>query len=667
VLAIVGLVVRSSPSEAQEIAWPNEPPESVPVQNSDRWAGIVFTGRTATYELADTWFPSWSANGDLYSAFADGVVGDVPANGRGPAATIGNAKIIGDDPMLLDVVPVGATAVPPLPFEGRYPSANLVLNDVWYVGTYVLDAFDGPCGSWCALGPFVGFHVSTDLGQTWSAPPYIPSAPLFPAADGLVKLGALHFVDFGRNNEHTPDGKAYLVGHGSEYASGSSNNWIAGDDVYIIRVPPRPDTVNDPTAYAFFAGHGPDGGALWSHDPGALRPLLEWRNQLGVVSITYDAPLRRYLMFISRPSDGADTTGTYDTFLLESEALDGDWRLVHYLRAFGPQAYFVNIPSKFIAPDGLTFWLLYSANFSGWQANPPGSGYGLSLHEVRLRPGTMYVAATLHDKIVVSSLENGRWSFADTVRLPRDADADPAVATLSGDRIAVFVRSRSGALGYAIRDHGVWSHWASVGGDLASPPDVATGDNDRVDVVGRGRDGMLRHIVFDGTWSAWESLGGHVRGKPAVASWGRGRLDVFARGRRGVLLHRVMSDGAWSPQWENLGGHIVGGVAAVSPFEQRIDVVARVSGGGAVRRSFDARSGWSPWEDLGGHLRSGPSIAATSSRRALVVGTVRCPVHRQADAKRCSEIVVRLYDGAWSDWTLIGQKAAGGLDAASAR
>ena len=27
-----------------------------------------------------------------------------------------------------------------------------------------------------------------------------------------VKLGAPHFVDFGRNSEHSPDGRAYLVG-----------------------------------------------------------------------------------------------------------------------------------------------------------------------------------------------------------------------------------------------------------------------------------------------------------------------------------------------------------------------------------------------------------------------------------------------------------------------
>jgi hypothetical protein len=61
-----------------------------------------------------------------------------------------------------------------------------------------------------------------------------------------------------------------------------------------------------------------------------------------------------------------------------------------YLRNFGEQAYFVNIPSKFISGGGRTFWLCYSANFSsGWggttfESRPPGSRYAMCLQEVRL-------------------------------------------------------------------------------------------------------------------------------------------------------------------------------------------------------------------------------------------------------------------------------------------
>jgi hypothetical protein len=66
---------------------------------------------------------------------------------------------------------------------------------------------------------------------------------------------------------------------------------------------------------------------------------------------------------------------------------------VPYLRAFGPEAYFVSIPSKFIAPDGLTAWLCYSANFAErvertppmrYPSKPEGSRYGMCLHEFRI-------------------------------------------------------------------------------------------------------------------------------------------------------------------------------------------------------------------------------------------------------------------------------------------
>ncbi len=54
---------------------------------------------------------------------------------------------------------------------------------------------------------------------------------------GPVKMGCPHFVDFGRNMEHSPDGKAYLVGMGAEendpkprYANLS---WITADQALL--------------------------------------------------------------------------------------------------------------------------------------------------------------------------------------------------------------------------------------------------------------------------------------------------------------------------------------------------------------------------------------------------------------------------------------------------
>jgi hypothetical protein len=238
------------------------------------------------------------------------------------------------------------------------------------------------------MGPFVGFRISRDFGRTWADTPCAPARPLFGESGkggAKVKMGSPHFVDFGRNMEHSPDGKAYLLGHGATRTNATCS-WISGDQVYLARVKPSPETINDLRAYEFFAGHDAAGQPAWTKDFARITPLLEWNDRLGCVTATWNPALRRY--FLCTTDGGASGTGTFDTLILESEALTGPWRRVAFLERFGQQAYFVNLPSKFIGADGVTMWLCYAANWSakGIRADPPGSRYGLCLQEIRLLP-----------------------------------------------------------------------------------------------------------------------------------------------------------------------------------------------------------------------------------------------------------------------------------------
>jgi len=60
------------------------------------------------------------------------------------------------------------------------------------------------------------------------------------------------------------------------------------------------------------------------------------------------------------------------------------------MKDFGEQAYFLNIPSKFISKDGKSAWLLYSGNFAtNWNGEeiieyPPGSHYGCVFQKFEL-------------------------------------------------------------------------------------------------------------------------------------------------------------------------------------------------------------------------------------------------------------------------------------------
>jgi len=163
------------------------------------------------------------------------------------------------------------------------------------------------------------------------------------------------------------------------------NSWITGDQIYLLRVTPSPETVNDPAAYEFYAGKDENGDPVWTGDFSRIRPLLEWQNNMGCVTVTYNAPLGRYFMAVT---DGGSTVAKMNTYILESGSLTGEWKLVVYMKDFGEQAYFVNFPSKFISGDGKKMWICYSGNFAkGWngeeiRSNPPDSAYGMVLQEI---------------------------------------------------------------------------------------------------------------------------------------------------------------------------------------------------------------------------------------------------------------------------------------------
>jgi len=106
---------------------------------------------------------------------------------------------------------------------------------------------------------------------------------------------------------------------------------------------------------------------------------------MGCVTVSYNAGLKKYIMCVT---DGGNTCSKMNTYLLESDSLTGKWKLITYLKNFGEQAYFVNIPAKFISTDGHSAWLLYSGNFApDWNGlkiheKPQGSHYGLVMQQV---------------------------------------------------------------------------------------------------------------------------------------------------------------------------------------------------------------------------------------------------------------------------------------------
>ena len=92
-----------------------------PFENSTVLRGMQFTGRHHEYTNADTWFPTWGADGHLYSPWTDGYILEgvqdyMPFRQEHPEyacnsvdfmgrkAATAQARIEGDDPMELRIV-----------------------------------------------------------------------------------------------------------------------------------------------------------------------------------------------------------------------------------------------------------------------------------------------------------------------------------------------------------------------------------------------------------------------------------------------------------------------------------------------------------------------------------------------------------------------------------
>lgn len=384
-------IIKLEPKPWGPLLWESKLPANCPVEASEELAAVVFTGRSADYTYADTWYPSWASDDNMYSPYTDGVAG-VWAESRsnlGPKAVTGHAKIEGDDPQALKITAMGTYPGSAEPYVGRYPCGSLVHNGIWYYGTYFLDS--RPAGyNLGTLGSFVGFRISKDYGKTWIDCPHSGDGGVFGESGkngGVVKMGAPHIVDFGKNMEHSPDGKAYLVGHGAvpedPEPRPANASWITGDQIYLGRVVPSIENMNDKSKYEYFCGMDAQQEPVWSRNFDQIKPIFEWNNNCGCVTITYNAALKKYIMCIT---DGWPTVKFMDTYFLESDRIEGPWKMVSYLEHFGEQGYFVNIPTKFIKPGGRTCWLSYSGNFATFddlKVNPPGGRYGFILQEMK--------------------------------------------------------------------------------------------------------------------------------------------------------------------------------------------------------------------------------------------------------------------------------------------
>lgn len=381
------------------ILWPRQAPDQAtcPFPLSTSIVGVGLTGRASRQHFSDTWMPSWGADDKLISPWQDGGLSTPPFNTLPPNNPSDNrngwAILEGSDPMDLMTTSAGVFDRISVPFGNNcYPGAVFTKDNVIYYGlrNFRLTNSSGALVKWedgfQRLAPtrFLGFHTSTDNGQTWNRTTHTESNPLFNEPDPAhVKFGQIYMVDFGKNQQHSPDGKVYFVSNGS-LSSDPTVDPLNEDGVYLCRVTPSVANINNASSWEFY------GNGTWSSSIANATPIAAWENHFNGATVVYNPGLNKFLMTCYKGEYSTPTPTTVhleddDTFILEADSLTGPWRMVMYWNSFGAQAYYANIPSKFISGDGKTAWLWYGANFElGVKPEDPfGSGYRLTQQQIR--------------------------------------------------------------------------------------------------------------------------------------------------------------------------------------------------------------------------------------------------------------------------------------------
>lgn len=213
----------------------------------------------------------------------------------------------------------------------------------------------------------------------------------------------------------------------------------------------------------------------------------------------------------------------------------------------------------------------------------------------------------------------------------------PSLTTWDPWRLDAFIKGDGGEMWWKrwVMEKG-WTDWASLGGNLTSPPDCVSPAAGLIHCVTRTTFNWLMSIKgtftnADVIWEEWKFVGGVLGGPPTVTAWvfpdNLVELRAYAKHPSGNLQMFRHNGSVWQNAEGGEGTEIPN-----SPFDGEPDCIYR--GGGAVDSDcvvlnesgevlhnigccLDDRG--TQWENLGGDFLSGPTIASPDPDRLYVL------------------------------------------------
>ncbi len=300
-----------------------------PYRNSEVITSITWAdASTIVYQASgsDNWPITWADDGEQYTAYGDGWGFDpkVPTK-----LSLGFCRVSGGPPG--DGVNIRSATGEQLGDgrSGKKASGILMVNGILYV--LVRNADNSGRQSQLAW--------SMDHGVTWTWSSW-----------KFAELGYPCFLNFGQNYAGARDGYVYV------YSPDTPSAYNETDTVVLARVPIG--AIADRDAYEFYSGADAGGHPTWSQDINQRRVIFSFPGGCNRISVTYNAPLGRYLLVMrSRAQAG----GTDHFSIYDAPEPWGPWTTVFYTENWdvdpGESAH---IPAKWISADGKTVHLVFA-------------------------------------------------------------------------------------------------------------------------------------------------------------------------------------------------------------------------------------------------------------------------------------------------------------------
>ena len=185
---------------------------------------------------------------------------------------------------------------------------------------------------------------SDDLGETWSRADWVFNGGIF---------GEISFLNFGRDYSGARDNYVYMYG----------TEMHIRDKIFLARVPKN--SIRKKSAYEFLSGFDVNNNPIWNSDILNRKPIIHDPNGCASIPrVCYNPGINRYILAI-----GHSKIEKFGIF--EAPEPWGPWYTVAYYSNWGNfnsgdgYALGWEFPTKWISPDGLTMWCV----FSGYDSN----------------------------------------------------------------------------------------------------------------------------------------------------------------------------------------------------------------------------------------------------------------------------------------------------------